>query len=160
MLHRRKQAECRPAAIEAFTKAVTEQVAKVEGQDEKYAHLTTEEREKVRKIAGDAIAWLTEMGSAQEKAGKTELVVSIADIQQRSRTAVNEILPIVNRPKPKPEPEPEPEPEKEAEKADGDKATEEPAKKDEDAKKEEENTADSKADADAATADSAKKSDE
>ncbi len=79
----------------------------------RYAHLTTEDREKVRAVWATASKWLEDRLAAQETKGKAELVLSCAEIEQRARTAANECLPILNKPVPVPV-VPEPEPEKKA----------------------------------------------
>lgn len=109
MLRRKKQFEQRPKAIEEFNRVRVEQLEKINNQDEAFAHITTEEREKVRSIWATAAKWLEDKAAEQESKGKTELILSNAEIEQRARTAANECLPILNKPKPAPEPEPEPE---------------------------------------------------
>ena len=157
-MHRRKREfDERPKAIEAFGKTKQAQLEKVNNQDEAYAHLTTEDREQVRKVWATASKWLDDKVAEQESKGKTTLVLSVSEIEQRARTAANECRPILNKPKPAPEPEPEPEPEPAA---DADKKADAPKEGEEqkaDAKSEEGEKAE--ASKEEGAADSAKKDD-
>jgi heat shock protein 4 len=89
----------------------------------RYAHLTIEDREKVRAVWATAGKWLEDRLAAQEAKGKAELLLSCAEIEQRARTAANECLPILNKPVPAPAPAPAPAPEQ----AEAEKKPEEPA---------------------------------
>eukprot|EP00750_Incisomonas_marina_P006600 INCI14687.1.p1 GENE.INCI14687.1~~INCI14687.1.p1 ORF type:complete len:879 (+),score=202.68 INCI14687.1:124-2760(+) len=133
MLRRKKQFEQRPKAIEEFNRVRVEQLEKINNQDEAFAHITTEEREKVRGIWATAAKWLEDKVAEQESKGKTELILSNAEIEQRARTAANECLPVLNKPKPAPEPEPEPEKTEGGEQENADGATGEEGEKKADA---------------------------
>lgn len=105
--------------------------------DEKYSHITDEERGVVRAAIKEHEDWLFDMLEKQATlAANQDPVLLTADIGQHHRDFVDKAKPVVNRPKPAPKPEEKPPApadagqEGAADKAGDKDAAEEPAKED------------------------------
>merc|ERR1712178_520721 len=85
----------------------------VNGSDEKYAHLTDEDRDEVRNCCNSAQQWLSDQQEKQQILPlSADPVLLVGDISKRWSEVDNKCKPIVNKKKP--------EPVKEEESGDGD----------------------------------------
>merc|ERR1712025_35421 len=96
----------------------------IDSEDEKYAHLTKEEREQVRSTWSKGLEFV-ETGLAKNASLKNheDLAITIAQIVKKQTDCETKCRPTITKPKPKPKPKPE-EPKKEEGKASDGKAEE------------------------------------
>jgi len=143
-------------AVENFKLARTKDLSVVNSEDEKFAHLTKEERESVRSTWSKGLEFVEE-GIAKNASLKNheDLAITIVDIVKKQTECVGTCRPTVTKPKPKPKPKPE-EPKKDEAKASDGKAEE--GKAETDGAKPEEGKADAAAAEGATAADKAEKS--
>lgn len=115
------QQQERPQAARALTAAVDDFLAVVNSTDEKYDHLTDEERGKVRTACDEALKWLDSQSAGQEKLPQTsDPVLTSGMIYEELRKVQNVSNPIVSKKKPPPpKPKEEKKEEKKAEEAKG-----------------------------------------
>mmetsp|Transcript_35159 Transcript_35159/g.52268 ORF Transcript_35159/g.52268 Transcript_35159/m.52268 type:complete len:819 (-) Transcript_35159:144-2600(-) len=110
---RQAEGTARPQAVAQVQHYVDFYKNFANSQDEKYSHITDEERLTVHKKCDEISAWLYEM---LDKQGSLALnqnpVVTAAEIGNKSRELTEVCSPIKNKPKPKPAPAPAPEPPK------------------------------------------------
>jgi len=128
-------------AVENFKLAQTKDLSVVDSADEKYAHLTKEEREAVRTTWSEGLEFVN-TGLAKNASLKNheDLAITIADVTKKQTECARKSQPTITKPKPKPKPKPEPKPEENKEgKAEEGKAD---AKPEADAAKPEEGKAD------------------
>merc|ERR1712037_21419 len=102
-------------AVENFKLAQTKDLSIADSEDEKYSHITKEERETVRSSWSKGLAFV-EAGIAKNAARKNheDLAITIADIIKKQTACAAYCRPTLTKPKPKPKPKPE-EPKKEEE---------------------------------------------
>lgn len=100
-------------AVENFKLAQTKDLSIADSEDEKYSHITKEERETVRSSWSKGLAFV-EAGIAKNAARKNheDLAITIADIIKKQTACAAYCRPTLTKPKPKPKPKPE-EPKKE-----------------------------------------------
>merc|ERR1712063_129298 len=92
--------------------------------DEKFAHITDEERQKCRSKCDEVSSWMYDMLDKQGSLGQNvDPVVTAAEINSKSREVTDTCSPIMHKPPPKPKKEEKKEEEKPAE-ANGDKPQE------------------------------------
>jgi len=103
---RKNENETRDPAIETLKKAIIYYKAFVDSTDEKYSHISTEERQKVTDKINEIEDWLNKMQEKQNQLPKTAVPVLLTcEIEQRKEKFVTFSNKIVNTPKPKPPPE-------------------------------------------------------
>jgi heat shock protein 4 len=94
------------ANLEQYQKWINESQA-----DERYSHISDEDREKVRAMCDSTSAWMYEMLDKQgDKPLHEDPVLTVADLKSRNQEMTKTCSPIMNKPKPAPKKE---EPEKE-----------------------------------------------
>merc|ERR1712000_512271 len=121
---RRNESETRQQAIESLQEAIKYYRAFVATTEEKYAHISEEQRQKVTDKINETEDWLNKLQAKQNELPKTSDPVLLTHaIEQRKEELTRFSNPIVNTPKPKPQPKKEPEPTKEEDKM----QTDEPA---------------------------------
>jgi len=93
----------RPRAHRSLTSAIDEFLAVVNSSDEKYEHLTDEDREKVRKACEETSQWLDQQSAGQEKLPQTsDPVLTSGMINEEVKKVQRICLPVVNKKKPPP----------------------------------------------------------
>ncbi len=114
------EASLRPQAIEQLVQLTNECLARVDTTEDRYSHITPEERNEVRKRANDILSWVAKVQAQQAAlepyqtpAFKASECYSKADsLIKYCNTTMNRIRPA---PKPKAAPKPTPAPETQAE---------------------------------------------
>lgn len=138
---RKREQEKRGEAVAAFTAAVDEWKQLAGSEDEKYAHITDEERARVRSHVDEAVESIMKLCDESAKLPDFEdPLITCRNIKGRAKQVADLCRPIMNRPKPKAEPKP------------AEKKEEEPAKSEETPDATKESTDAPAADADAAPA--------
>jgi len=123
---RESEANGRENACNELRKLTEEFLRLVNGSEEKYAHLTDEDRDEVRNACHSAQQWLSDEQEKQMSLpSNVDPSLKIADISNRWSEVNKKCKPIVNKKKPEPKKEEEPA------------KTEEGAAKDAEGKKEE-----------------------
>ncbi|KAI8804205.1 heat shock protein 70 family [Cladochytrium replicatum] len=106
---RYREAEERPRAEKQFREFVNSVILQATSGDEKYAHISKEELDKVVAEANAKLGWLNDSIAKQNEKGKhEELVVRVGTIQKERETLQYFVNPILNKPKPKVEKKAEP----------------------------------------------------
>lgn len=133
---RRDEAIARPAAIDALEKSIQYYTDLAASADEKYSHISQEDRKKVSDRCAETAKWLDEQKKRQDATPITkDPVVTVATINAKKALMETFCRDIMNKPKPAPKKE---EPKKE-EKQEEKKQEQQPEeKKPEEKKKEEE----------------------
>eukprot|EP00624_Nannochloropsis_granulata_P001996 evm.model.NODE_19466_length_64249_cov_18.424255.11 len=91
-----------PARVE-FCRQLEEYKTLVKSTDEKYSHITDEERNKVREEVTAAESWLYDQLAKQtELPSYADPVLTVAAIKERQNAVAHAVLPVMNRPKPPP----------------------------------------------------------
>ena len=113
---RQKEAELRPDAFGELSKAIDKYSAFAASQSEEYAHIATEEKQKVASECATAQAWMTETQTKIESMKKTEEPpVKASEISAKASSLASVCQPIMATPKPAPVlPDPPPAAETEA----------------------------------------------
>ena len=101
-----------PARVE-FCRQLEEYKNLVKSTEEKYSHITDEERNKVREEVNGAEAWLYDLlGKQGDLALHADPVLTVGAIKEKQNALARIVLPVMNRPKPAPPaPAPAPAPE-------------------------------------------------
>ncbi|EWM30307.1 heat shock protein 70 [Nannochloropsis gaditana] len=98
-----------PARVE-FCRQLEEYKTLVKSTEEKYSHITDEERNKVREEVNGAESWLFDLLAKQnELPSHVDPVLTVGAIKERQNALAHAVLPVMNRPKPPP-PAPAPAP--------------------------------------------------
>eukprot|EP00276_Gloeochaete_wittrockiana_P006546 CAMPEP_0184645614 /NCGR_PEP_ID=MMETSP0308-20130426/2127_1 /TAXON_ID=38269 /ORGANISM="Gloeochaete witrockiana, Strain SAG 46.84" /LENGTH=839 /DNA_ID=CAMNT_0027074803 /DNA_START=71 /DNA_END=2590 /DNA_ORIENTATION=- len=106
---RHREYKDRPAAIAAYTKAIDTFQAFVNSSEEKYAHISGEERATAASEVAAAIQWFQEALTKLESVPKTaDPAIKVADIIARKEALEKAGNKIMQKPKPKPAPSPAP----------------------------------------------------
>lgn len=104
---RHKEAESRGPALANLKKAIEEAHAFVASTDEKYEHISPEDRQKVTDVAAAAQKWLDENEAAQAAKAQTEAPAFLTSAAEAQITPVlRETKNVSSKPKPKPPPPP------------------------------------------------------
>ena len=75
--------------------------------DEKYAHITDEERNKGHAKCDEASSWMYEMLDKQGSLSmENDPAFSVSQVNAMIKEVANVVNPIINKPKPKPKPKP------------------------------------------------------
>ena len=106
---RYEEAQNRPAAItslqstlEMYTNWLNSSQA-----EERYAHITEEEREKVRAKTDETSSWMYDMLDKQGNLGLSENpILTVKELNQKQRALTDVCGPVMHKPKPKPKPKP------------------------------------------------------
>merc|ERR1712037_765387 len=95
-------------AVENFKLAQTKDLSIANSEDEKYSHITKEERDTVRSAWSKGLEFV-EGGIAKNAARKNheDLAITIADIIKKQTACAAECRPTLTKPKPKPKPKKE-----------------------------------------------------
>ena len=109
---REKEASARPDAFAALKDAIDKFSTFAASASEDYAHISTEDKQKVAGEAAQAQAWMAESQAKVDGTPKTEdPPVKAAEITAKASALASVCAPIMNTPKPLPmEPEPAPAP--------------------------------------------------
>ena len=106
---RQTEAEARPTAVSVL-QAEIERYKKWANEsqgDEKYSHISDEERQIVHKACDETSAWVYDL---MDKQGSLALnqdpVLTVADLKSKAKLLKEKCGPVVSKPKPKPPPEP------------------------------------------------------
>jgi len=121
MLTLKRERENIGDAVENFKTARAKDISIIDSEDEKYAHLTKEEREQVRSTWSKGLEFV-EAGLAKNAALKNheDLAITIAEIVKKQTECETKCRPTITKPKPKPKPKPKAEEaKKEGKAADG-----------------------------------------
>ncbi|GKY92171.1 hypothetical protein MPSEU_000188400 [Mayamaea pseudoterrestris] len=108
---RQVEAQARSACVEALKGNLDKYQNWVNNAqaDENYAHITDEEREKVRAVVDSTSGWMYEMLDKQGSLGlHQDPVLTTADLKSKNSELVKVCSPVMNKPKPLPKKEPEP----------------------------------------------------
>jgi len=126
---RAKEADLRPDAFSELGKAIEKFNIFAASQSEDYAHISTEEKQKVAAECAQAQAWMAEAEAKLQALDKTtDPPIKAAEITSKASSLSAMCTPIMNTPKPLPkEPEPAPAAEVPDDAAAADAATTEPA---------------------------------
>ena len=109
LLYRRQEQTDRPQAISDLVFAIEEYKSLAESTEERYKHISVEERDIVRSEVGIADKWLKEKSAVQgEKAAHEDPVMTTEDVKAKSLTLRRVCRPIQNKPKPLPPKEDKP----------------------------------------------------
>merc|ERR1719160_2429029 len=113
---REKEASFRPDYIAELEKAIDKYSSFAASQSEDYAHISTEEKQKVASECATAQAWMTETQTKIESMKKTEEPpVKASEISAKASSLASVCQPIMATPKPAPVlPDPPPAAETEA----------------------------------------------
>lgn len=108
---REKEADMRSDAYRTLKDAIEKFSAFAASASEDYAHISTEDKQKVAGEAAQAQAWLADAQAKLDSLTKTEdPPIKVAEITAKASSLSSVCTPIVNTPKPLPvEPEPAPE---------------------------------------------------
>ncbi|XP_053191241.1 heat shock 70 kDa protein 4L isoform X2 [Scomber japonicus] len=108
---RHREHEDRPRAFEELGKKLQLYMKFVDcckQKDERYLHLTTEEKSAVEKCVNESMGWLNSKINAQSKLAITQdPIVKVADIIAKIQELEDVCNPVINRPKPTVEEAPE-----------------------------------------------------
>jgi len=112
---RKNQDEERGPAIEQLTQTFRACEEFVASQDEKYAHITEEDRKKVADRTNEVKEWFSKMEARQNALTKQDDPVLLSSTILTKKAELEQFAaPIINKPKPKPKEEPKPAPKEEA----------------------------------------------
>jgi len=113
IVQRHEEHHSRDTHVAALKSAIGHYSQFAQSSDEKYAHITPEERKKVSDECTASDQWLCAALSAQDKLSKADVpALTIAQLKQK-KTALDQVVsPIMHKPKPAP-PKPKEEPKKE-----------------------------------------------
>lgn len=104
---RHKEAESRGPALANLKKAIEDAHAFVASTDEKYEHISAEDRQKVTDVAAAAQKWLDDNEAAQAAKAQTEAPAFLTSAVEAQITPVTrETKNVSSKPKPKPPPPP------------------------------------------------------
>jgi len=104
------EASKREPARAEFCRQLEEYKTLVKSTEEKYSHITDEERNKVREEVTGAESWLyDQLAKQNELPSHADPVLTVAAIKERQNALAHAVLPVMNRPKP-PSPAPAPTP--------------------------------------------------
>ncbi len=107
---RLEEATKREPARAELARQLEEYKAMVKSTEEKYSHITDEERNKVREEVNGAESWLyDQLAKQNELPLHADPVLTVAAIKERQNALAHAVLPVMNRPKPSP-PAPAPAP--------------------------------------------------
>jgi len=110
LISREWESKNRPAAMATLSKDVEFYLSIINSTDEKYSHLTPEDKSVVQAECALTQTWITEQKAAQDALGTNEdPAVTTSQIQSKGKTLYNVCNPIATKPKPKPPPAPAPE---------------------------------------------------
>lgn len=119
-LYRQHEAEHRDEAMGELKKTIGKWQGLATSEDEKYAHITPEERQTVTDACTAADSWLSEEQTKQAATAKSaDPVLTLEMLRKKSTELSKTCKPVMNKPKPKPKPVETP---KEEEKPDADAA--------------------------------------
>lgn len=116
---RKKESEARPNAIAYLQKTLEhyKNWLNASSSDDKFAHVTDEERSKGHTKCDEASSWMYEMLDKQGSLSATEdPAFTVSQVNAMVKEVSYVINPIMNKPKPKPKPKTDPQPSPEAEK--------------------------------------------
>jgi len=128
------QAQHRPNAISVLQRSIEKYKNWLNSaaSEEKYAHITDEEKLKCHSKCDEISSWMYDMLDKQGSAPLyTDPVFTIAQIQQKNKELTNVITPIMTKPAPKPKPAPAPAAEEKKKESAEPMATDEKEKKNE-----------------------------
>lgn len=113
---RATEASLRPDAFDELSKAIEKFNLFAASQSEDYAHISTEDKQRVASECAQAQAWMAESKAKLEALAKTvDPPIKAAEITAKAKSLTAVCAPIMNTPKPLPmEPEPAPAPAAEA----------------------------------------------
>jgi len=117
--YRMKESQTRPNAFSSLKSTVEKYTNWLNSSvgDEKFAHITDEERTKCHTKCDETSGWMYEMLDKQGSlAVNADPAVTTAQIITRNKELSNSVSPIMHKPVPKPKAVPKPEPEKKEEK--------------------------------------------
>lgn len=98
-----KESEERPRAAAQLREACNHYMSIAQGNDEKYSHISEEDRQKVIEKAATEAKWLEDnMVRQQDKAKNVDPIIKSADILRRKEDVTYSSNSILNKPKPKP----------------------------------------------------------
>jgi len=101
------QAQHRPNAISVLQRSIEKYKNWLNSaaNEEKYAHITDEEKQKCHEKCDEISAWMYEMLDKQGTAPTySDPVFTIAQIQEKNKELTNVVTPIMTKPAPKPKP--------------------------------------------------------
>ena len=108
---RKHEAEERPAAVKALKDKIRDYISFANSSDDKYAHITQEDRGKVRTVCDEAEAWVNDLLGKQGDVPRTaDPAFKAADVATRQKALIATCKPIKATPPPPPPPPPAPEP--------------------------------------------------
>lgn len=111
VLNRQAEEKTRPGAMATLAKDMEYYLSIINSTEDKYSHLTAEDKSMVQAECTLTQGWLTEQRSAQDALLPSEdPAVTTSQVQSRGKTLYNVCNPVVTKPKPKPPPAPAPEP--------------------------------------------------
>ncbi|KAJ1921586.1 adenyl-nucleotide exchange factor sse1 [Mycoemilia scoparia] len=106
IVERYKESEKRPEAARELRQNLTQWAELATSNDERFAHITEEDKQKVVERCESTQQWLDEKLSKQEGRAKHDApVVFSHEILQKKQELISFATPIMNKPKPQPKPE-------------------------------------------------------
>ncbi|KAG9294562.1 hypothetical protein G9A89_008673 [Geosiphon pyriformis] len=109
--NRYREAEERPKAEKQLRDSIQSFILSATSNEEKFAHISDQEKQNVVEKATQVLSWLDEKIFAQNQLPKYKDPIVLAHgISKEREGLVQYCSPIILRPKPKPEPKPEPKP--------------------------------------------------
>ena len=100
---RKHEAEERPAAVKALKDKIRDYISFANSSDDKYAHITQEDRGKVRTVCDEAEAWVNDLLGKQGDVPRTaDPAFKAADVATRQKALIATCKPIKATPPPPP----------------------------------------------------------
>lgn len=130
--YRKKESDARPNAIANLQRTLEHYKSWLNASvsDEKFAHITDEERTKGHKKCDEASSWMYEMLDKQGGLSvQDDPAFSVSQVNAMIKEVSYVVNPIMNKPKPKPKPTPQPPAEEKKEKAETPEVSEESTEK-------------------------------
>jgi len=128
--YRKREADARPNAVANLQKSLEQfkNWLNLTQSDEKYAHITDEERSNGHTKCDEASSWMYEMLDKQGSLSmESDPAFSASQVNAMIKEVASVVNPILNKPKPKPKPKEEPKASKPEEKEEKSEAPETPA---------------------------------
>ncbi|KAF9546744.1 adenyl-nucleotide exchange factor sse1, partial [Lunasporangiospora selenospora] len=101
VIQRYREFEGRPAAAQELKETLNQLMARATSSEEKYAHITLEEKKPIIEKCAKALSWIeNKMEVQSEKKKYQQPVVTVAEILKEKDNLVYFATPILNKPKP------------------------------------------------------------
>ena len=113
IIQRKYEYDFRPENIDKLQSLINEYTTFYQSTDEKYSHITPEERKKIADYINQINTWLSTSNAAWSNMKSTDNnTITVKDIQVKINELQKFVQPTINKIKPRPTPTPTPEPKK------------------------------------------------